>query len=177
MKTGHQMSGSVGAIAVARAVAGLIVLAAFAGCASGETSGGAGTPAPAGGTGAAAGTGGAASATFTQVLALFGQSGANCGVCHATSPSAANGSFSFNSADKAGAHAAFVGAMSKGGAGSMCGAGKAYVVAGQPAASLLYLKLSATPGCGVRMPLGGMPLTDAQLQTVSAWITAGAKND
>ena len=56
------------------------------------------------------------------------------------------------------------------------------VVAGDPSHSYLYLKISGWPGngpnpiVGGRMPFGQAPLTHAQLATVAAWITGGARN-
>jgi hypothetical protein len=91
-------------------------------------------------------------------------------------PGSANGSFVFNSNDKLASYNALVGKVSAGGAGSKCG-GKTYVVPKDPNSSLLYQKLLATVPCGMRMPMGGMVLTDPELQTISAWITAGAQNN
>lgn len=127
------------------------------------------------GSGATAGSGGGG-ATFTQVLAIFGQSKGNCGVCHSLAASASNGGLQFNPAMPAQAYAALVGKTSAGTNESKCG-GKTYVVAGSPSGSLLYGKLTASPPCGVRMPMGGTPLADADIATVSAWITAGALNN
>jgi len=43
---------------------------------------------------------------------------------------------------------------------------------------LLYDTLAkATPSCGVRMPASGTALTDAEIATLRAWITAGALNN
>ncbi len=51
------------------------------------------------------------------------------------------------------------------------------VVAGDPAASLLYKKVSeATPACGMRMPPSGM-LDAAKAEQIRMWIMAGAKDD
>src|SRR5579883_2519405 len=50
----------------------------------------------------------------------------------------------------------------------------AYVVAGTPASSLVYLKVSGTTQ-GAQMPNNGTTLTAAQIQIVSDWITQGAK--
>ncbi|MEZ4385354.1 MAG: carboxypeptidase-like regulatory domain-containing protein [Nannocystaceae bacterium] len=51
---------------------------------------------------------------------------------------------------------------------------KLLVSAGEPAASVLVDKLSATPSAGLRMPVGA-PLSDAELARIDAWITAGAQ--
>ncbi len=47
------------------------------------------------------------------------------------------------------------------------------VAPGDPAASLLLLKVGPNPPVGQRMPLGGA-LSAAQLATLEAWVTAGA---
>ena len=55
--------------------------------------------------------------------------------------------------------------------------GKILVVPGDPAASYLYEKLiQAKPAMGTQMPPTA-PLSAARLETIEAWITAGAKND
>ncbi|MEY4581129.1 MAG: hypothetical protein RL701_5832 [Pseudomonadota bacterium] len=146
-----------------------------AGAAVGGTAGGA-AGAAAGGTGGAAAGGG--SATFTAVLQIF--SARNCGLCHSggatTLPSSANGGLLFSLSDKAAAHIALVGPMTS--SFGKC-AGKTLVVPGSPDTSVLFDKLAnATPACGAtRMPLGGMPLTAAELESVRAWIADGAKNN
>lgn len=55
-------------------------------------------------------------------------------------------------------------------------ASKTIVVAGDPAASLLFRKIAGTqgPGEGERMPLRGAALDDASIDLVERWITAGA---
>lgn len=47
------------------------------------------------------------------------------------------------------------------------------VAPGDPAASLLFLKLGPTPPVGQRMPVGGS-LADAEIAVIEAWIAAGA---
>ena len=39
-----------------------------------------------------------------------------------------------------------------------------------PEKSVIYLKLTASPPCGARMPFGGTPLSDSDQQCVLAWI-------
>jgi hypothetical protein len=51
------------------------------------------------------------------------------------------------------------------------------VMPGKPESSLFYLKLTGTPPCGVRMPNGGNAFTEAQLEMVRSWISAGAHDD
>src|SRR5690349_4830731 len=40
-----------------------------------------------------------------------------------------------------------------------------------PEASILYTKLTDAPTCGSRMPLGGMPLTDDEMNCMRDWIS------
>jgi hypothetical protein len=50
-----------------------------------------------------------------------------------------------------------------------------------PDSSYLIHKIEGTQadvgGSGERMPRGGMPLTQAQIDLIRAWITVGAKNN
>lgn len=57
-------------------------------------------------------------------------------------------------------------------------AGLLRVVPGEPERSFLWIKLTQ-PGVGEgsRMPLGGEPLSAAELEEVRAWILAGAPRD
>lgn len=48
------------------------------------------------------------------------------------------------------------------------------IAPGDCANSILYQKVSAAPPFGARMPLGGNPLSDAELQTICTWIDQGA---
>jgi hypothetical protein len=116
--------------------------------------------------------------TFTGVLAIFADAAThNCGICHASAAAPSNGGLQFNPSNKAAAFAAFVGPVSAGSPGSMCG-GKTYVVPGSPTTSLLYDKLAnMPPACGARMPMGFMPLNATELETVRSWIAAGATNN
>jgi hypothetical protein len=145
--------------------------------AAGVSAAGSGGMAPiAGKAGAAAGTaapGGAAA--FSAVLAIFADPKNNCALCHAMAT--IGGGLIFNPTDRQATFQALVGVTSKGASGSQCG-GKTYVVAGQPDASLLYNKLaSATPPCGARMPASGTVLSATEIETVRAWIAAGALNN
>ncbi|HYE80230.1 MAG TPA: hypothetical protein VEI97_19815, partial [bacterium] len=58
---------------------------------------------------------------------------------------------------------------------SSCGTD--YVEPNNAAASLLYHKLTPSPGCGARMPRGGPYWTAASIQMVADWINAGAPNN
>lgn len=73
--------------------------------------------------------------------------------------------------DMAGTHAAIVGT----GAGSEeCAGNGTLVTAGDPSSSLFLEKLRANPICGERMPLRGLPISDADIAAVSQWIADGA---
>jgi hypothetical protein len=53
---------------------------------------------------------------------------------------------------------------------------KQLIVKGNPAMSLLFLKISGTPpaNCGVRMPKDKAPVTQAEIDAVRGWIMMGA---
>ena len=57
--------------------------------------------------------------------------------------------------------------------------GRIRVVPGDPDASFLYLKLNGDLGDsdGAGMPFGSFPLDDGIVNSVKAWIEAGAPND
>ncbi len=57
-----------------------------------------------------------------------------------------------------------------------CAGQGAYVTAGMPDASLLLSKLSETPACGSRMPIGGT-LPESYTDVMREWIMLGAMND
>lgn len=97
---------------------------------------------------------------------------AQCSFCHGLPPNEkSNGKFSVGT-DKASAYAAMVGKSS---VSSKC-SGRPLVVAGNPDASLLLLKVTHPP-CGDHMPLGGSPLSSEQVEMIRSWIAAGAKDD
>jgi hypothetical protein len=159
-------SAAAGASASATAGASAVT-SAVAGASAGATAG------------VSAGTSGAApsgpAATFSEIYEmLFPMStNARCVACHSMPPNdIANGNLQMGS-DKATAFAKLVGVTST---SSRC-MNRPLVVASQPDQSVFLLKLSATPPCGSRMPLGGNALSDAQLEKVRSWISAGAKND
>ncbi|HEU4534183.1 MAG TPA: hypothetical protein VFS00_08695, partial [Polyangiaceae bacterium] len=57
-------------------------------------------------------------------------------------------------------------------------AGKPILIAGDAANSLLYKKLALDDsGCGARMPQGGAPLSQEQIDAVKQWIDAGANDN
>lgn len=109
-----------------------------------------------------------APATFTEVYdeILFPRCAES--ICHG----GAAGELDLTTRD--GAYLALVGVQA---AGPQCmSSGMVRVAPGDPDASLLYDKLSSTPSCGERMPIG-TPLTDAELARIASWIAAGAPND
>jgi hypothetical protein len=118
------------------------------------------------------------SPTFSAIYGEIVQ--ASCGgpSCHGSS---AGGGLVMQS--KMAAYTALVGAKAMGmtagaAAGTNCAdVGGMRVVAGDPANSLLFDKISnAMPKCGGHMPPGGM-LMPAQIQQVKDWIMAGAMNN
>jgi hypothetical protein len=114
-------------------------------------------------------------ATFTAIYAMAfpPTTNARCEFCHSMPPTdVGNGKLHVGS-DQQTAYAALVGKVS---ASAQC-MGLPLVVPSQPDMSLLLHKLSPNPPCGSRMPLGGTPFTDVQLEMVRSWIAAGAKND
>jgi hypothetical protein len=77
---------------------------------------------------------------------------------------------------QASAYTALVGVKAS---GPSCGSSdETRVVAGSASQSLLFQKVSeAPPPCGAQMPLGGPPLSSAQVMLIEVWINAGALND
>ena len=113
--------------------------------------------------------------TFAEIYAaLFpAETNPRCTFCHAMPASnPSNGNLHMGSA-KAEAYAALVAKTSS---STKCG-GKALVVAGKPDMSLFLEKLSASPPCGDRMPVGGKVLSDAQLEMIRSWIQDGARDN
>lgn len=118
---------------------------------------------------------GEAPGTFTEIYeTLFpATTDARCNFCHSMPASdISNGNLS-TGMDQASAYAALLGAVST---SSRCG-GKRMVTPFHPEDSLLLDKLMGKPTCGDRMPLGGMALSDTELEVVRSWIEAGAKDD
>ena len=113
--------------------------------------------------------------TFTQVYEMIFPrvTNAHCDMCHGLPAfDLSNGNLS-TGMDKASTYAALVGKTST---SSMCN-GKLLVAPAQPEASLLLQKLLPNPPCGLRMPNGGMGLSDTQIELVRSWIAAGAADD
>jgi hypothetical protein len=140
-------------------------------------------PQPNAGTAAASGnTAGAAGAMSTTPAATFSaiytmmypmETNARCNACHANPANDVGNGNLHMGMDQATAYSALVGKMSM---STRC-MQRPLVMPGHPEISLLMLKLSPSPPCGSRMPVGGNPFTDPQLEMIRSWITAGAKND
>jgi hypothetical protein len=111
-----------------------------------------------------------ATATFTAVYADV--LGPTCSACHQPG---GIGSFQ-DLSSRVVAYRALVGVEAS---GPSCGSSdEIRVVPGDASGSLLFQKISqTTPPCGVRMPLGGAPLSSALVTLVEDWINAGAQND
>ena len=109
-------------------------------------------------------------ATFAEVYNTV--LGPVCKTCHQPGGLAPFQDFSTQS----GAYAALVDVKAS---GPSCGAaGETRVVAGDASQSLLFQKISqASPPCGSQMPLGGPPLSQAQMSLIENRINEGAKND
>jgi hypothetical protein len=114
-------------------------------------------------------------AKFSEIYpALFPSlTNPRCDSCHVMPASEVSNGKLHMGMDKATAYAALVGKTAM---GKKC-IGRPLVTPGQPEQSLLLQKLGPTPPCGSRMPIGGAPISDAQLEMVRSWIAAGAKND
>jgi hypothetical protein len=124
---------------------------------------------------AAAGASAPPAAKFSQIYAeLFPRSSTGqCDMCHALpAHDVVNGALE-TGMTVASAYSALVGKAS---ASSRC-MSLPLVMPFHPEMSLFYLKLTATPPCGIRMPNGGRALSDAQLEMVRSWIAGGAMND
>jgi hypothetical protein len=123
----------------------------------------------------AAGSAAAPAATFTQIYAMMFPMATNarCDACHSMPANdIANGNLEMGKTQLS-AYTALVGRSST---SSRCMA-QPLVVPNHPEMSLLFQKLSPTPPCGSRMPLGGAAFNDAQMEMIRSWIAAGAAND
>jgi hypothetical protein len=138
---------------------------------------GGGSTNAAGGAGTSAGAAGSAApaAAFSAIYAMIfpRTSNAHCDMCHGLPAfDQSNGNLS-TGMDKDSTYNALVGKKST---SSMC-ANRILVDPGKPETSLLLQKVMPNPPCGLRMPNGGAPLTDPQIEMIRSWIAAGAKND
>lgn len=71
---------------------------------------------------------------------------------------------------------AFGSVVGKAAPGACASAGQ-LVTPGNCETSVLYKKLTPTPGCGAQMPLGGPYLSASNLDALCQWIKAGAKQE
>ena len=113
--------------------------------------------------------------TFTEIYSMLfpSETNARCNFCHGMPASnQSNGSLHMGTA-KTVAYGALV---NKSSSSNKCG-GKSLVVAGKPEMSLFLQKLSASPPCGDRMPVGGRMLSDVELGMIRSWIVDGAKDN
>lgn len=114
-------------------------------------------------------------AKFSEIYPLIFPNPTNprCDNCHSMPPSDISNGKLYTGMDQATAHAALVGKAST----SRKCMGRMIVAPGQPEMSLLWQKLGPNPPCGSRMPLGGAPLSDENMEKVRSWIAAGAQNN
>lgn len=108
---------------------------------------------------------------YTSVLAV------RCAACHVIAGGIGITQGNLDFSTQATAYANLVNVAA---GGSACGGGGiTRVVPGMPAASLLHLKVSldAPAPCGDKMPQGGPPLPQAEIDLIDAWILGGALND
>lgn len=145
----------------------VVVLAGF-GCDSPSDPGSSLGPA-AGGAGS---DGGARCDTFTHIYNDIirgpGPTGPeNCAPCHTTGMSGG-----LSMATRA---AALMNLINRPAAGAPCsGTGRIRVIPGDAAHSLLWNKVSAMDLCGARMPNTRPPLSPNDIDSIAAWIDAGA---
>jgi hypothetical protein len=100
---------------------------------------------------------------------------AKCDSCHSQPPSnVSNGQLQFGAdGDQRAAYETLISGTST----SRFCAGAAFIVPGDPEASLFYTKVTEHPPCGERMPLGGGALPASQVEMIRSWIAAGALDD
>jgi predicted deacylase len=118
------------------------------------------------------------SATFASVYTdVIAKNACSVGQCHS---SVAAGSLDLTTRELAYQNLVGVRAMGSqtAGAASGCaGSGLMRVAPRDPDHSLLVTKLEHTQTCGSPMPNAATRLSEAQLHSVRAWISAGAPND
>lgn len=116
-------------------------------------------------------------ATFSEVYAaLFpANTPAKCDSCHSQPASLiSNGGLHLGAdGDREAAYQVLLSGTS---ISKLC-TGLAFVVPGHPETSLFYSKVTATPPCGERMPLGGGALPANEVGMIQSWIAAGARDD
>ena len=149
-------------------VAGVLAVSGCSSNSSGASGGSAGM-----GTGTAGS--GAPAAKFTDIYnMLFPRTtNAHCDMCHGLPPFDQSNGNLMTGTDKASTYMALVGKKST---SSMC-KDRVLVDPGKPESSLLLQKVMPNPPCGLRMPNGGMPLSDTQIEMIRSWIAGGAHDD
>ena len=146
----------------------------FTGCSSGDDDTSSSTDAGKSGMAGMPSTA-APAAKWSEIYPMFFpmSTNARCHACHGAPPNdVANGNLGVGMTQDS-AYAALVGKKSM---SSRC-MQATIVEQGKPDESLMLQKLSPNPPCGNRMPIGGTPFTDTQLEMIRSWIAAGAKND
>ena len=111
-------------------------------------------------------------ATFSTLYdTIFAPVGCAAAFCHGANAPA--GALQLGSRDRA--YEALVGVPA---AGAACaGRGLLRVAPGDPGASLLLLKLTSRPPCGVAMPAPDALLSDSQVAVIRRWIEVGAPDN
>ncbi len=113
--------------------------------------------------------------TFGEIYAtvLSKTTDSRCNFCHSMPASQVSNGMFHTGMDQAETYAAL---LDKTSMSSAC-AGRDMVIPGDPANSLLVLKIAGEPPCGNRMPLGGKVLSAAQIHMIESWVAAGANDD
>ncbi|MCE9667776.1 hypothetical protein LY474_08125 [Myxococcus stipitatus] len=113
-------------------------------------------------------------ATFTQVYTTVIAN--RCTPCH-TTPGGIG--ITQGMLDMTTQAAAFTNLVNAPTAGVGCAGVGTRVVPGMPASSIMFLKVSLVDPapCGAKMPFGLPPLSQAEVDMISSWITSGAPNN
>ena len=115
-----------------------------------------------------------ATPTFTEIYTNIIE--VKCMGCHTSATGSGVTAGKLDMTSQAAAYTDLVNAKA---AGSACSGKGTRVTPGAPDSSIMYLKVSlddASP-CGGKMPLGGTPLEQAEVDQIEAWINAGAPNN
>jgi hypothetical protein len=126
------------------------------------SSSGGGSPAGGGGT-----ESGAPAVTFTDVYTQI--ISVKCTLCHVPGEVGVTEGM-LDMSTQSTAYGNLVGAAT---AGIECAGSGTRVVAGDPASSILYQKITS-PTCGSRMPLNSAALDQSSIDEIHSWIEAGA---
>jgi hypothetical protein len=111
--------------------------------------------------------------TWTQVYADI--IGPTCASCH--NPAGSGGAL--GKLDMSSPDTAYTNLVNAGAEGSACAGKGIRVTPNSTAMSILYLKVSPTEPspCGLKMPLGGVPLSQNEVDEITSWINAGAMDN